>query len=635
MSAGKATRNMLQKVMNSRQMAEQIQKTVGADKSLQRVRHGTFAEDGVINTQFLKIGTGANILPQSYAEFDSHALGAYAKGSFIDRNPTIVDINGKKWLQLDGKPDLTQWNYWWTDNRGKTFFKFSDVESRQILSFTARRVNVGKDIWIRQRWVAAEDSDGTNSEVLFTTEWGILTDDFIQDTMFTWGEPHISKHWVRYEMQIWGDTGDGTEQGLFNYFMLEQVLDTKTEPSKYTGPSPREGDISLVQLSSGYGKNLLQYDQATLSPLGDINDYQILVNGVLTTMGDMLNSPVGNGTAHFPTLDNTWRWAYPYVEWHDELRNLKPDTYYLVSCDVDSIYKDQPFEHEHAVQMRVKLAYNTTSVSDVKSTLEKDILTGAGTTYVTAGTSDEEFVGVEVVGSTYRSLGQKKLFVRFKSPDITNYVYMGIRIDVKADEVSSHASITGDRLSGFANFQLEEIDAYTTEPRPYSLPDIGEGQQSLQEQELHPWVYLDMTADQAIGSGNTAQLVFGTKQDRGRGALGIPFSVNSDSRIELRRAGLWVAQVILWAGNPGSSVNWDIWITFNNFIGQQIAKYQIPGFRGNGGVAIGGGVNFATGSNQLHTIRLFALNGGNGPRDLLANTGTEIRGRFQVMYMGN
>jgi hypothetical protein len=33
-------------------------------------------------------------------------------------------------------------------------------------------------------------------------------------------------------------------------------------------------------------------------------------------------------------------------------------------------------------------------------------------------------------------------------------------------------------------------------------------------------------------------------------------------------------------------------------------------------------------------VRLFAKNESGGPRDLLANSGTEVRSRFQIMFMG-
>jgi hypothetical protein len=622
-SAGRSTKRLLSKVMSSREFAEALSKAVGANKRLQEVRYGTFAEEGAIANAYLRMDTGANILPQSFAEFDSYEVGPYTKGSFVGREPTIVSLSGKKWLQLTGETDEVQWNYWWTDADGKTYFKFNENDSRQILSFTARRINTGKDVYIRQRWKVASDANGTGSEVLFTTDWGVLSDNMIQDTLFTWGNAHPTKKYVRYEMQVWGATGDGTEKAVFNYFMLESVSSTKTEPSKYVGPSPRAGEISQLQLASGTGKNLMQYDQATFSPLGEILDYELDVGGTPTVMGDVRNSPVSNGKAFYPNGTNTWKWAFPYMERHNVPYELKPSKWYILSCDVDSIVSaDWPTvsPHEYDAQIRIVLGESGTDLGDDSGTIAEH------------GVSNVARVGAEEIDSIMHSLGRKKLYIRFQVPEYSpNYM----RVDMRTNLVSGNPPVTtADRYIGFANFQLEEVDDITREPRPYTLPDIGEGQQSLQEQEVHPFVWLGKyTTGQSMGSNVTQQVTYNvTVIERGRGA----YADLTNNRIAIERKGLWHIHVLLWAGNQGSSVNWDSWVNLVDDVGVSISSWYLPSLRATGGdVGFGGTVQIIRQDNDLCYVQVHVKNQAGANRNIVENDVITVKNMFTATYLGN
>lgn len=485
---GDAVRQQIKEYLGSREAAEEVQRVVGADRRLAQVRNGQFAEEGVIGQQYLPMGAGVNLLPARAAEYEAFEVGESLNTSVSAQveDGTIVTQNGVKRLRLSAdataiaSTTATHDPYIdpWTTSR---WFNYAVDGLTYIYSTHIYRVSgaVNNNMYVGIRVQAADDVNGTNMVNVINQ----VTQEEMTRVTGTAGTPHrvhakfvipAGKTYLRISLHILNAAGAYVNVGNA---MLENITDYRSYPSKYTGPVPRQGEMSPEQLSFGAGSNILPYDKATFA--ASAWDLSTIVNG--STTGDVNINELGSGynwTFVSSFTSNTW-WA-PYENYATSAYRLERNKYYIASA-----YIKNTGPHTETVYIRVGTADTTADIAARTGTWEVKATSGA---------------------VTIPSGERKRVYVKWQhdaNAANTNDA-MGPRIEFKANNPADDV----DYYIAVDSVMVEEVGITDLYPSKYTLPAIGNNKLQYSQVEITPAISYSKAAAQTIANGATNNVAF-------------------------------------------------------------------------------------------------------------------------------
>lgn len=537
MGLGRATDLLVQDIVQSREMSENIQKSVAADRRLREVRYGTFADNGVIDQEALSSGTGANLLSAKEAEYESLEIGSIVvtNGNSDGQSP-IVNIHGNRRLLLASLPTSNTTHTINGDIISSTgWTRYGPDGASYIFSTHAFQQYAAQTNYVGLQIHAASDDIGTDSELLYENSMSVDALTLINGVfgtltrLYSFFTTPTGKPYLRLRVRI---LLNATSPGgvAIGQNMLEIVNDYRSTPSKYVGPTPRKGELGKEQMAFGTNPNLLPYYTATLSGPASAsasNDVaEVFINGV--EQGRVVPSPLGTGY-FFRTKADGSTFFSPN---QNLLSNADPrwDTgkVYMLSCDVKNMLGSTDLD----IRIRAR----------------------EGTSHAGLGTN----TGTTILGgaTTFRvNRGETKRCTILVTPgtDGGSGASYGPKIEVRGTVVAGSAS---GFFSDFniSNIKLEKVADKQTEASPFSLPVIGDGDLKYNQIEAVPFYYVTKeTANQIVGSGSDVQVGMDTFQEG--------FGFTGTTTPNCNKTGIYIVRgQIMWGVNTTNSLKMEVYL---------------------------------------------------------------------------
>jgi len=597
-------------------MAEAVQQAVGADRRINEVRYGTFAEEGAVGQEYLPNGMSPNLLPAKWAEYEGYPDDfdvLYDTGG--EGDSWVENTLGFNMLVVDpagGDPATFHLPY--LDKLTDAYIKL--VEGQTYIYSYSAIVPPWDDNsatrYLGLRVQAASDAAGAGNSNIFTntnTPAGLTPLEGKagnQARIYAKFTVPIGKPWIRIHHRILYDIIQYPYTG-YNWNMLEIVNDSRSFPSKYAAPTPRAGELTPAQLAFGEGANVLPFSKASLAAF----EGPITVNGV--AQGTVNGTTNGLGYYFLANGDNAW-WT-PASNIGTTSNNptadrLKPGQWYIASVYVTNL---QTANRQYA-QIRVGTADNAS-----------DINTRTGTWQVKA-------TGAEVSLDPGES---KRVFVKFQHDAIASDSTVGAigpRLEAKGRRTIGSGTTNTMRVD---NYMVEEVDPISTAPSKYSIPNIARNELEFGQIEITPAVHVRQSTNQNIGNGVTGTINLDTMvYDYNFGGSQNMSSVNY---VQIYRKGLYlISSNVLWTLSGVDGNNRLILYIRSQLSGvnteYQLASQIAPAISGDGGIS---------GSIQL-PLQGIEASGGVGHRIFVrcANTSesalrTVTACRLMITYLGD
>lgn len=458
--SGSSIKEMVRQELESRQTAEAIQQAVAADINLNKVRYGTFAENGAIGGEYLPNGMSPNLLSARNAEYESwYGADLSDQASWVHPESDIWTerVNEASHLiaSLSANIDRTYINIF-LDRMNEPYMHVQDGQNF-IFSTTVTQPLWGIDppvtpqMGIRVR--AATSTGGVGVETVYNTEtvdmFTLSPENNYTQRVYAKFTVPAGKPYINIQVVGMSDTVNWPYIAI-NWNMLESVTDYRSFPSKYAAPTPRAGELSAGQMAFGLSRNLLPYGFSTLSNLyvpfqHDDNTSWATPYGIV--YGKVWISSIGNGFSFGINANNAYKLPYTTLipTSAPTTERLKVGSTYILSCDVQN-------NTEASITATLN-ALTTTSAANVN----------AGTGFVSQGTS------VKTIPATPSD--PVRMSIRFTVPSGHTY---GPQIQLKGLRASGTSWGTHDELY-MSNIMLEKLPSgsFQSAPSAYTPPIAG------------------------------------------------------------------------------------------------------------------------------------------------------------------
>ena len=531
MGSGTAIKKTVREYLNTREAAEKIQEAAGSMRELRQVRHGTFAEEGIVGEEYLPMGAGGNILPAAAAEYESFAIDTVINTSAVKEDAKVGTVLGKRRLIVpaDGEGEATNFNSIYIDpTTVSRYVKYGPDETTYIFSAYAYKIaGMGDDNYVGIRITVADDEAGNGAVIIYedasdaaglTRVEGVTGAAHRVHAKFT---VPLGKPFVRIDYK---QLHNPAKYVAWSHNMLEIVKDSRSVPSKYTAPTPGAGEVSSEQLAFDANPNIFPYNFATLALGAGGIDYAY-IDGVQQGLID--DVPEKPGFVFVPSNTGTGWWAPAVTAFEKRTAAFEgkfpAGQQYIVSAFVEYLEISDPAPPTATVTMRVGTANNIT-----------DLTTRTGT-WAVRGTSQS---------FTLTEGERKRIWLKYTHQP-SGFGALGPRVEFRTTLADgSNVPFTVE----FDSLQMEAVTPATTQPSTFKPPLAGSAtidysQLKIKDKEIpykrlaaSPNAGIERSNTQVIANGADVQIDFGAtvlNQAMGLGSVAPPKITIDDAGVYL------------------------------------------------------------------------------------------------------